>query len=289
MRIALLIVALAASAPLLFAGDSPEHDLTKADVQERFARTLSVDFKKQPLDAVLSLFMEFTKTTILTDPALAKQKLPPINFSATDAPILESFTKALDATGTEWAVLDNAVFVFKKGDYGGDPARLTRPFSDADAQVFAKAVADLRDGALATREDASKTLAQFGPAALPSIKTALETEKDPEAIDRLKTLQKIAGAATFFQPLAPGVAQELETRTETVNAWYSDGVSRCVETLNETLRARVKLQESTAANSDINLRIMQMPVRSVLIWVARYTRMRLTVQNGRLVMGPKEQ
>ena len=273
--------------PLLSAADAPDHDLTKDDIQQRFARPLTVEFKKQPLDAVLSLFMEFTKTTILTDPELAKLKPPPINFSATDAPIMESFVRALDAAGADWAVFDNAVFVFKKGAYNGDPERLTRPFSDADTKTFAKAVDDLRDTALSTRDDASKTIAQFGAAAIPALKNALLAEKDPEAIDRLKTLLKTVSADRFLEPLGPGVAKELERRAEIVNAWYSDGLLKCVDTLNETAHARISAPE-TVPNTEINLRIVQMPAHSVLIWVARYTGTILSAKSGRLYLEPKQ-
>lgn len=195
----------------LAAEDAHKADAWQTQLQNRLQEKITVALDEATLDDALANFRQFAHVPIIVDPGAVvntQEDGGDINLVLSDVPLADALPKVLEPLGLQYALHDEAIFVFRRNAYS-DALKTSDTLSARQLPALEAAIKDLASDDFAVRERADAALFKLGPAAAQHLARAARASTDPEAQLRLRRLQERFTAKPFPE-LQPEVAAALD-------------------------------------------------------------------------------
>jgi hypothetical protein len=253
----------------------------QTQMEQKLKRTVTFEFTDTALDEAVSFMRQVSGVTIVIDRAPTLSP-PHINLSVNNCPLKDALEKMLAPAGLEYLFADEAVFIFEKGKYAKANNTSAPALSSEAEKTLEQAVPQLRDGDFATREQASKLLADLGPGAVPKLHAALKSEADAEARERLARIINSYVKATL-NDVSPEAAALLDTYTRKITFEFVDQSLEDAVLFVSQLAKNAKFScDAKVMNIPVTLRVSEMPIGVALRWIARLSGTRIVADGDAL-------
>lgn len=271
-------------------GKKGSQEVETEEMKKAMARKVSFEFIDTPVSEGVNFIDSLVSITFVIDPKV-KQEDKWVTLRVTDMPASEALGKIAAAVGAKVFVKDGAYYIGKEAP--GDakkapqaPAKLTAE----QAKAVEAAIKDLASDEFATREAASKAIADAGIGALPLLQAAMKKTDDVEAQSRMKAL-----AQAFLEELGGDEGSEaLNNALERkVSFEFIDTpLSETITFLNSLVRnsgAKIEVSDTAPRDAAINLRVTEMKLGMALEWIAKLSDCQLVKSGGTVTVKRKSE
>jgi hypothetical protein len=184
----------------------------EAMLRVKLLQKVDIDLDEAVFEEVVALIRQHTGMTVVVDPLVAQPNLPDTTVSLSECPVAEVIAKLLEPLGLQYAVRDEAIFIFMRNAYS-DKEAPAAALTDAQLKDLNKAVADLAADDFEVRETATQRLDKMGSAAAPILAQSIKSTTDPETQMRIQKILARYSAKPF-----PGPSGEVARRLDVFDA-----------------------------------------------------------------------
>jgi len=206
-----------------------------APLREKLAQKVPLEVDETFIGEALTLLRTKTTVPIMVDPEAFADPGPEITVNMKDSALSDVLKKMLDGADLQYALLNEAVFIFKRNAYVATAAPAAGDLPDEKANEVKKAISDLGADDFRAREKANAVLVGFGAAAAPYLNQAAGKCSDPEIYTRLQNLLAPYKGKPFPEPKEE-VAKFLDGLSAPVTFEFEETkLEDAVKELNESI------------------------------------------------------